>query len=87
MKDSPYKPFTLYMTPELEKLLQAFRDAKERGDRAYAQAKENPKGGDHFSQENVDWLMTFERAQRAAEAAIGAYVAKAYDLLVWSQED
>lgn len=87
MKNSPYKKFTLYMTPELEKLLQAFRDAKQRGDRAYEQAKREPKGGDHFSQENVDWLMSFERAQRAAEAALGAYVAKVYDQLVWSQED
>lgn len=81
-KNSPYAKFTLLMTPELEKLLKAVKQANERANRAYQQAKTEPKGGDGFSQENVDWLMGFERAEKEAKAALGQYVYRVYDDLI-----
>jgi len=36
MKKSPYPAFTLYVTPELRKLLDAVRDAKSNGDKKAA---------------------------------------------------
>jgi len=81
-KNSPYPKFTLYMTPELEQLIQAVKHAHGQARDAYRQAEKNPKGGDHFSQENVDWLMSFERAEKDAKAALGRYVYRAYDDMI-----
>lgn len=78
---------TLNMTPELIALLHTARHAKERSDKAYADAKDNPKGGDGLSQKNVDWLMGYERAEKEAYAALGRYLYRAYRDLAPSQAD
>ena len=79
IKNSPYPKFTLYMTPELEQLIQAVKQANHKARDAYRQAEREPKGGDHFSQENVDWLLVYERAERDAKAALGRYVYRVWD--------
>lgn len=79
IKNSPYPKFTLYMTPELEQLIKAVKEARARASAAYRQAERAPRGGDHFSQENVDWLMSFERPEKEAKAALGQYVYRVWD--------
>lgn len=62
-----------HIRADLMKLYKAAAHARAQSNEAYAQAKENPKGGDHFSRENVDWLMSFERPERDAYAALGRF--------------